>query len=161
MRREKEKIKVVKRGYTLIELLVTVAILAVVGGMAIGAFVSLLRIGVRAKAMRSIRQNASVVMDRLEREVRESQTVVCGSETVLSLIDVDGEEKSFECSDGDLVLNEAEEERRLNGTDVEINGCSFSCEGEGGLAVGFVFSVRHKFTGVEEEYRTFVSRRNY
>jgi len=153
-----------EKGYTLMELLVTAAILAVVGGIAIEAFVSILRLGLRTKALRTLRQNASVIMDKVERSVRGASDVAdCGiGSTTLFLRDNSGVTRLFECRDGGVVLTVGEGTgESLNGSDVTVGECSFSCQQGEGMVVEFDFTLTHRLTRVEESYRTFVSQRNY
>jgi prepilin-type N-terminal cleavage/methylation domain-containing protein len=70
-----------RSGFTLLELMVVVAILVIVTTMAFGGFRYLTAVMNKAVATTGARENLSVVMDQLTKELREVTSVSTGTET--------------------------------------------------------------------------------
>lgn len=70
-----------RSGFTLLELMVVVAILVIVTMMAFGGFRYLTAVMNKAIATNAARENLSIVMDQLTKELREVTSIATGGET--------------------------------------------------------------------------------
>jgi prepilin-type N-terminal cleavage/methylation domain-containing protein len=77
----KRLLRGVRSGFTLLELMVVVAVLVIVTMMAFGGFRYLTAVMNKAVATTGARENLSVVMDQLTKELREVTSVPTGTES--------------------------------------------------------------------------------
>lgn len=65
------------RGFTLVEILVVIAIVAIVGTMLVSIFSSTLRGSNKAQILAVIKQNGQAVLENLDKNIRSADNVVC------------------------------------------------------------------------------------
>lgn len=66
-----------KKGFTIIEILVVIAIIGIMGLVVTEIFVRNLRGNEKAKVLASIKQNGQSVLDRMDKTVRSADNIVC------------------------------------------------------------------------------------
>lgn len=69
----------VERGFTLVEILVVIAIVAIIGLVMIAIFTNTLRGSNKSEILSVIKQNGQAVLDNIDKNVRESDNVICPS----------------------------------------------------------------------------------
>jgi len=77
----------VSRGFSLIEMVVAVALFAVIMLVAIGALLSLVDANRKARALESVMNNLNISLDSLVRSIRMGTTYHCGSNIIPSAPD--------------------------------------------------------------------------
>lgn len=65
------------KGFTLVEILVTMAIVAIVGTILVTTFTNTLRGSNKAQILASIKQNGQAVLDNMDKTIRDADNVVC------------------------------------------------------------------------------------
>jgi len=98
------------RGYTLIELIVSVAIFSMVMLLATAALLTLIDLDRRARATNDVVTNLSYVVDSMARSIRTGTDYSCGSaggdcptgRSSFSFTDYDGREVSYQMSGGTI-----------------------------------------------------------
>lgn len=78
--------KVKPDGFTIIEVLVTIAIVAVVGTMLTGIFTFTLRGSGKSRILSNIKQNGQAVLGIMDESVRNADNVVCASSKTLVIV---------------------------------------------------------------------------
>jgi prepilin-type N-terminal cleavage/methylation domain-containing protein len=165
-----------KDGFTLIETLVALGILAVIVVVATSLFFSMLKGASKMKAMQTVKQNGGYAIAVMERLIRNaSQIVECQADQV-RIKSPDEKETNFHfCGEPDfLIASESGtltcSQNRLTSSEVKLISGSFTCLSGEGLrpdVVGINFSLAKAGLGVrpEEEaavsFQTSVSLRNY
>lgn len=119
-----------QKGFTLVELLVVVGIMAIVGTMTANLFLSNLRTAAKTKALTEVKQNgdyALEVMRRMIRNAREIKSSCPGSGTSLMILNPDENTTTFDCSGAQIASNTA---TFLTSGKLEVKSgsCSFVCE---------------------------------
>lgn len=69
-----------KRGFTLVEMLVVIAVLSIVGLLVLTIFTRTLRGSNKAQIVLTIKQNGLAVLETIDKTIRNSDSVVCISE---------------------------------------------------------------------------------
>lgn len=81
-----------KKGFTLVELLVSVAVLSILGVIFLVVFSNSLRGGNKAQIVLAIKQNGQSVLETMDKTIRSSDDVVCvGSDKKIIVIAKDGD----------------------------------------------------------------------
>lgn len=65
------------KGFTIIEMLVVIALMAIAGTIITGIFISSLKGSEKAKYLAVIKQNGQVVLDVIDKTIRNADNVVC------------------------------------------------------------------------------------
>lgn len=65
------------KGFTLVEILVVIAIVAIIGLIMIAIFTNTLRGSNKSEILSAIKQNGQAVLDNIDKNVRESDNVIC------------------------------------------------------------------------------------
>ena len=92
-----------KRGFTLIEILVSVGIIAIVGSVIAQSFFSMVRTNVKTNLLTTVKQNGDFSLNVVSRMIRNatSVTTICSSggttTSSLSLLNNDGNSTTFNC----------------------------------------------------------------
>ena len=103
----KTKLNLHKKGFTLIETLVAVTMVALIITTAIGIFISTAGSGQRITQLKTVEDNARYSMEVMSRELRMALTVYsdgageCNDE--LDFINANGESERYSLSDGQLI----------------------------------------------------------
>lgn len=75
-----------KNGFTLAEILVVIAIVAIAGVMLVAIFTNTLRGSNKSQILASIKQNGQIVLDSMDRIIRDADNVVCISNDKNTLV---------------------------------------------------------------------------
>ena len=164
-----------KKGFTLIEMLVSVAILGTVGLISTQIFFTTLRGAGKADIIREVKQNGDYALTVIERMIRNASgvTSVCDGTTANSLTikNLDGNETSFQLSGGQIASVSATltGNGTLTGNKVAVNNLAFICLRTPGKpdVVNISFSVSQAGAGAGPEeisamnFQTTVSLRTY
>ncbi len=70
-----------RRGFSLIELVVYAALVAVVGGLVINLMIPMYRAGVEARISRQINASGALMMERILRETKDADAILVASST--------------------------------------------------------------------------------
>lgn len=73
------------QGFTILELLVVTAILGILIGIASSVFIGVLRSQNKTQVTNEARQNAAIVIDLFERDIRPAQSVVATAPNILEI----------------------------------------------------------------------------
>ena len=166
-----------KNGFTLIETLVSLGVLAVVVVMATNLFFSLLRGASKTKAIQTVKQNGGYAISVMERMIRNAKQVLDCQTDYITIKSQDEEETTFRfCSEeddswiasvsGTLTCADA----RLTSSEVQLVSSSFTCmpgDGTKPDGVDINFSLAKAGTGTRPEegavvnFQTSVFLRNY
>lgn len=76
----------IKNGFTLVELLVVIAILSVAGTLVVTIFTSSLRGSNKSQIVSSIKQNGQLVLEIMDKTIRNSDNIVCVSNLQTTLV---------------------------------------------------------------------------
>lgn len=74
------------RGFTLVEILVVMAIMAIVGTIMVGIFSNTLRGSSKSQILAAIKQNGQAVLDNMDKVIRDADGVVCASSDTLAIV---------------------------------------------------------------------------
>lgn len=116
-----------KGGFTLVELLVVVGILATVGTMVANLFLSNLRTAAKTKALSEVKQNGDYALAVMKRMIRNAKEVSpCpGSGPPLTILNPDDDTTIFDCPDNQIASNSG---IFLTSSKLQVSNCSFVCE---------------------------------
>ncbi|MCW9054436.1 MAG: type II secretion system GspH family protein [Candidatus Pacebacteria bacterium] len=89
-----------QRGFTLIEIMVAVALFAVVMTISIGALLSLVEANRKAQALNSIKDNLNFALENMSRNMRAGTTYHCSTNTLVPS-DLDSPE---DCASGGVLV---------------------------------------------------------
>lgn len=177
------------KGFTLIEILVVVGILAIIAVIASNIFFTTLRSSGKTKVLTKVKENGDYALSVMERLVRDSQEVVTNTDNkicesgmnYIKLKRQDGSMMEFGCleegtANGRIASNSA----RLTSSEVKVDTCVFDCScpaaypnctSEGTkfypktVTIKFTLSQAAATVRPEEEasvnFQTTVSTRNY
>ena len=67
----------IERGFTLVEILVVIAVIAITGTIMVAIFTNTLRGSNKAQVFANIKQNGQAVLERMDKEIREADDVIC------------------------------------------------------------------------------------
>lgn len=84
------------RGFSLVEMIVAVALFAIVMLVSIGALMSLITANRKARALESTMNNLNIALDGMVRSIRMGSTYHCGGSAPLT--------STFSCPDGDTQI---------------------------------------------------------
>ena len=166
-------------GFTLIEILVVVGLLAVMAAIGSNMFFTTLRSSNKSKTLTTVKQNGDYALTTIERLIRDSEKVIINSDGSLCVAGMnkiktkrlDGSEVEFTC-EGEGTANGliASNSARLISSDVKLDSCSFDCSSQGEfypqiVAIDFTLSQAAVTTRPEEQasvnFRTTVTTRNF
>lgn len=140
-----------QEGFTLIEILVVTVILGLLLTVAANVFISILGSQNKTSLLAEIRQNASLVIDTFERDVRSAQRAALGcaspcESNTLTLTYPDSTTITWRCYIGDPLpvpvsngrfTRQVQGASEVNVTNIDIdNGTSVGCTGGGGAFEG-------------------------
>ena len=166
-------------GFTLIEILVAVGLLAIIAVIGSNMFFTTLRNSTKSKTLTTVKQNGDYALATIERLIRDSEKVITNSDGSLCAVGMnkiktkrlDGSEVEFTC-EGEGTANGliASNSARLTSSDVKVDSCSFDCSSQGEfypqvVAIDFTLSQAAVTTRPEEQasvnFKTTVTTRNF
>ena len=167
------------KGFTLIEILVVVGLLAIIAAIGSNMFFTTLRSSGKSKILTTVKQNGDYALATIERLIRDSEKVITNSDGSLCAVGMnkvktkrlDGSEVEFACEEegtanGLIASNSA----RLTSNEVKVDSCSFDCSSQGEfypqiVVIDFTLSQAVVTTRPEEQasvnFRTSVTTRNF
>lgn len=118
-----------KKGFTLIEILVVIAIFAVIGLLSTRSLFLTLRGAKKSDSLVRVRENVNYSLSVIERQLRNAESVTCPnpSTSILEYVSIEGTETSFTCNTGGSDKYIASGSSRLTSEDILVTSCSFSC----------------------------------
>jgi prepilin-type N-terminal cleavage/methylation domain-containing protein len=156
-------------GFTLLELLVVITVVALLSVSAVGLFYQTLRSGSKTDNIKELDQNALLAMNVMSQQVRNARKVsavgagTCpGVATTLSLTGSDGRTTQFSLSSGKIASNGAE----ISATSITISNLSFTCARQNGvpdqITISFLAQLLQNGSVVEQKtYTSVVDLRNF
>jgi len=172
------------KGFTLIEILVVVGLLAMAAVIGANLFFTTFRSSTKTKILTVVKQNGDYALSVMERLIRDAEEVITNSdgdvcESGMNKIKVkrlDGSKIEFECLDeGTLtgyIASTSAVRARLISDEVKLDSCSFDCSQEEinpfnpqSVMIKFTLSQAGGAARVEEQasidFQTTVTTRNY
>lgn len=166
-----------KKGFTLVEILVSLSILAIIVVMGTNMFLTTLKGVKKTKALTEVKQNGNYALSAMERTIRNAQSIeknsddeTCASEMAkINIKNLDNNLIEFACDGSKISSNSA----ALTSNDVKVvaGSCFFDCQsGEAGVSpatitIRFSLSQAGEDVRPEEEalvdFQTKVTLRNY
>ena len=138
-------IKKINKGYTLIELMVVVAIFSIIALVASETIILTLRGTTKAEAISKVRQNIDYAMGSMERQLRgaKSVTSTCNNvpSTQISFIDQNNNAVTFSCvnvNSTNQLSSIASSSANLTSGNISISQCSFSCTPKSGNKPAYI-----------------------
>lgn len=126
------------KGFTLIEILVVVGVLAIIVTMGSSMFFSILKGSTKTKTANLVKQNGDYALEVIARMIRNAKEIDENTETPprrcelgmskLKIKNPDGWSTEFECSGSTISSNSA----AIISSQVKVDSCSFDCQ-SGGL----------------------------
>lgn len=170
-----------KTGFTLVEILVVISILAIIVVAGSNMFFTLLRGSSKAKTLQLVKQNGDYAISVMERMVRNARNVSgLGSSSSIVIQNPDGQQTTFECcgTSSDLMIASISgtltcQQARLTSGEVKVISCPFVFSVVPGVTgtkpavvtIKFSLSQAAVTTRPEEQaaidFQTTVSLRNY
>lgn len=160
-------------GFTLIEILTVVVILAIVAAIGTNMFFTILRGSTKTRVLAEVKQNGGYALNVLERTIRNAKGLSGGGSSI-TIINPDDTTTIFSCQDinGDGINEILLDGASLTSDKVNVQGCSIFTvtEGEAGIrpdmvTIDFTLSQAGIVTRPEEEavinFKTTVILRNY
>lgn len=163
------------KGFTLIEFLVVMGIMATVGTMVVNLFLSNLRTAAKTQALTEVKQNGDYALAVMERMIRNAKEVQENSDhqicvagmSKLKILNPDGGTTEFTCEADKIASGGA----ALTSSNLEVDFCTsaFSCQKPTGkpAVVTITFTLRKGTTSLGREFfaeipfQTTVSTRLY
>lgn len=175
------------RGFTLIEMLVVIAIIAIIGTMSTQIILSIIKSNNKTNIQNEVRQNGSYVIDSLERDIRSAISITNpvplvspgANGTTLTLVNSDGTNTTYTCGNKAAGSNGF---FRRNGNDL-LNGdlssgvavdntagkqCNFNVVNSNPLLVTVTFTLTQAINSpnrsdlsVSQSFETTVTLRTY
>jgi len=151
-------------GFSLIETLVAISIFAIISTITVGIFLYIMKGANKAKQVTRLKQNGALILERIERAIRDARQIDCtiSDSSQLYVADQDGEPKVIRCG-YDATESKAILEIdgiRLSDQDIEVTSCIFSCDDSTQpTTVSFDLSLSSGDT--EEEFSLFIAQRKY
>ncbi len=130
-----------KKGFTLIELMVSVSIFALVMTISMGAILSVLNANQKSQTLRSVVDNLNATLESMTRTIRFGTNYVCGDpgdahspncagDSTFTVIDSDGRTVVYSLSDSHIMRSiDGEEALALTSPEVEIQSLAFTVTG--------------------------------
>lgn len=115
-------------GFSLIEILITVSIFAVIGVLSTRAILLTMRGANKSDSQVRVRENINYAFSVIERQIRNSEDVTCtASTTTLDYVSLEGTSSTFSCITAGSDKYIASGSARITSSDILITSCSFAC----------------------------------
>ena len=118
-------------GFTLLELMVSVALLGMISVAATLLFFSAIRGGGKVSVVTEVKQNGQFALNSMEQLIRNAASLESCSAEAMTFIDKDGGNLGYECKDVDPDLDTgyiAKNAARLTSAEVAVTECVFTCD---------------------------------
>lgn len=160
-------------GFTLVEILVVIGLLAIVVALGSNMFFTTLRGSTKSKTLTIVKQNGDYALSVMERLIRDSEKVILceAGMNELKVKRLDGSEIEFTCEgEGTADSLIASNSANLTSSEVKVDSCSFDCFSQGDfypqvVSIDFTLSQAVETTRLEEQaavnFRTTVTTRNF
>lgn len=159
-----------KNGFTLVEIIVVIAILALIMVSIIGVVVSILKAQNRTKSNTKVVSGGNMILNELKKNLTNSNksTIVCSDDSSLITFtnNFDGKTTVISCGSG-KVASASAQTVYLNGDDISITDCGqfVTCYTQPSLeisSVKFKFGIGSSVSGVEsnQNFEMEVTMRN-
>lgn len=174
-------------GFSLIEILVVIGVLAIAVVIGTNLFFTTFRSSTKTKTLTMVKQNGDYALSVMERLIRDSEEVIANTETPSKTCElgmnkikvkrIDGSEIEFECLDegiatGYIASTSAVRRARLISEEVKLDSCSFDCSQKDlnpfnpqSVVINFTLSQAGEVVRFEEQasvdFQTAVTTRNY
>ena len=150
-----------EKGFTIIEIIVSVAILAIVSTTILLIVFTTLRSSTKTEVHQEIKQNGETAVTMISDFIRRAETVSCSATTkdFLNVGTSDGKTTSFSCESEKIASRSGSIAVNLTSESVKCNNMQFSCVEKGGYpSISFSFSLFSKRPGFETQEHFFVGR---
>lgn len=122
-----------KSGFTLIEILVVIGVLAIIVIVGSTSFFNLLKGSTKTRTANLVKQNGDYAMGVMTRMIRGAREIVSdcpGSSSSIQILNPDGKNTMFDCSDSAISSTSATTGNQvpITSDQVEVDSCSFDCE---------------------------------
>ena len=160
-------------GYSLIELVIYLAIFIGISVVIIHSLVSIMRTYATAESYRRLQNNGELAMERIVREVRQANSITAGASTfdtspgTLSIASTDEDSVNhiivFDVADGALRMTDNADSGNLTSSEVVVSSLLFrniSTAGGGGVKIELVLSTANGHSASAPFYSTVMLRGN-
>ena len=163
-------------GFTLLEMLVSIAIIAMMSIVLSQVFISTIRTNTKTEILKEVKQNGDAAIESITRIVQNAQSVTCPTPQSLAMVNPDGDTTTLGCTvDGTTRLSSTDAIGTVYLTSKSVSlgaTCAstllFTCEEVSGLPshVTVSFSLVQKgtpgdkFEKASESFQTRVTMRN-
>lgn len=150
-------------GFSLLEMVISIAILAMVSIVFSQVFISTLRSNTKTELLKEVKQNGDLSMATMVRMVQNAESATCPDTQTLTLVNPDGGTTTFACGMDGATTRLASEsgittefvssgEVTLGGSSCPTSSLAFACTEAPGAPtiVRITFSLAQKGTGVSE-----------
>jgi len=171
-------------GFSLIEILVVMGLLAIAVVIGTSLFFTTFRSSAKTKALTIVKQNGDYALSVMERLIRDSEEVIVNGDgdicesgmNKIKIKRMDGSEIEFECLDEGTatgyIASTSAVRARLISEEVKLDSCSFDCSQKDlnpfnpqSVVINFTLSQANEAARVEEQasvdFQTSVTTRNY
>lgn len=116
-------------GFSLVEIMIVISIFAILGILSTRSVFLTLRGSKKSESLVKVRENLNYTLSVIERQIRNSEKVVCPnpSTSVLNYTSSEGINTTFSCATSGTDKYVASGSARLTSTTIEVNNCSFTC----------------------------------
>ncbi len=121
------------RGFTLVEIVVVMALFAITSVVSTQIFISILRSQLKSEVSKEVKQNGDYAYSAMEQMIRNASQVVTACttpSTTLQIINQDGGDTIFDCSSNQLASSSATTAdttvHNLTSNTVIVSGCTFT-----------------------------------
>ena len=167
-----------QRGFTLLEMLVSVAIIAMVSVVLSQVFISTIRTNAKTEILKEVKQNGDLAIESISRMVQNAKSISCPTATSLLIVNPDGGSTTIGCaldatttrlaSTSATTVYLSSKSVTLGGTDCASSTLQFTCTATTGLPSHVAVSFRlaqigtpvDQFERASESFQTSVTMRN-
>lgn len=114
------------KGMSLIEILIAVAVFAVLGIITTSAIALTLRGSKKSELSLKVRENVGYSLSVIERQLRNADSIVACVPTRIDYLDSLGNPAYFSCNNAEDYI--ASGSARLTSDEIVVTSCSFTCE---------------------------------
>jgi prepilin-type N-terminal cleavage/methylation domain-containing protein len=120
-------------GFTLVEIVVVMALFAITSVVSTQIFISILRAQLKSEVSKEVKQNGDYAFSAMEQMIRNSTNVLTACtppapiSTTLQVVNPDGGDTTFDCSSNQLASSSAlTGTQYLTSNTVIVSGCTFT-----------------------------------